>query len=174
MLIFLGSWSMMFAALFAAYGVLRLRGQAWPPPELPPLPLVLPGINTALIAASSVALQRALWAARRGHLAPVAPAIGVALLLGCSFLGGQFLLWRSLWIAGLRPDGGPYASVFFALTAFHAAHVLVGVCGLLYLLVRARTAAYGPLRHATLRLWSGFWHFVGAVWLLLYVTVFVL
>lgn len=173
MLIFLGSWSMMFAALFAAYAVLRARAESWPPDDLPALPLLLPGLNTALIAASSAAMQRGLWAARRGHLSAVGPALTLALALGGAFVAGQCALWTRLWRAGLRPDGGPYASVFFGLTAFHALHVLVGLCGLGFLVVRARRGAFTPLRHATLRLWAGYWHFVGAVWLLLYLAVFV-
>jgi len=46
MIIFLASWAMMFAALFFAYGIVRLRAQVWPPPELPALPLRLPLVNT--------------------------------------------------------------------------------------------------------------------------------
>ena len=38
----------------------------------------------------------------------------------------------------------------------------------------AAKASFGPSRHLGLRLWAGYWHFVGAIWVLLYVTVFVL
>ena len=45
MVIFLGSWAMMFGSLFFAYGMVRARSDAWPPPDLPELPLGLPGLQ---------------------------------------------------------------------------------------------------------------------------------
>lgn len=172
MVIFLASWTMLFAALFFAYAMLRGRSAQWPPADMAPLPLVLPAVNTAVLAASSVALQLALVSARRGRVSAVAPAVYMALVLGAVFLALQFVVWIGLWRAGLRPDGGPYPSVFYALTVFHGLHVLGGLCGLSWLAVRARANAYGPGRHVGLRLWTGYWHFVGAVWLLLFVTLF--
>ena len=174
MLVFLGSWAMMFAALFFAYGMLRARMDAWPPPGSPPLPLLLPAANTLVIAVSSAVLERALWSARRGKMESVLPGIAAALLLGTLFVGLQLLLWTGLWKAGLRPDGGPYASVFYALTAVHAAHVAVGLLGLGHCAIRAASGALSPVRNLGLRLWTAYWHFVGGVWLLLFLTVFVL
>jgi cytochrome c oxidase subunit 3 len=94
--------------------------------------------------------------------------------LGIVFLLLQCLLWSRLWAAGLRIDGGPYPSVFWALTVFHALHVLAGLGGLCYVAARGSRGLYGPSRHVALRLWSGFWHFVGAVWAALYLAVFVI
>ena len=174
MVVFLASWTMLFAALFAVYGVLRVRAPAWPPPDLPRLPLLLPGANTLAILASSIALQSALHFSRTGRLARVLPAAVAALVLGAIFLVGQSALWIGLWREGLRPEGGPFPSVFYGLTAFHALHVLVGLFGLAFVVLRASRASYGPTRHLGLRLWCGYWHFVGVIWLLLYVTIFVL
>jgi heme/copper-type cytochrome/quinol oxidase subunit 3 len=74
-----------------------------------------------------------------------------------------------LWRAGLVPSGGPYASVFYALTSFHALHVLVGLAALTVLALRsgARSAT-----RSAVRLWGMFWHFVGVVWGALYVAVY--
>jgi heme/copper-type cytochrome/quinol oxidase subunit 3 len=69
------------------------------------------------------------------------------------------------------PDSGPYGSVFYALTTFHALHVLVGLVALVTLTFRAwqRRAT-----RTSVRLWGMFWHFVGAVWLALYLAVYLL
>ena len=174
MVVFLASWTMLFAALFAAYAVLRMRSPQWPPADVPALPLLLPAANTVAIAAASVALQSALRAARQGRMGAVLPAVAAALVLGAVFLAGQGALWSRLWNAGLRPDGGPFPSVFYGLTAFHALHVLAGLAGLGWVTARAAKGAFGPARHVGLRLWCGYWHFVGVIWMLLYVTVFVL
>jgi cytochrome c oxidase subunit III len=173
MIIFLASWTMLFATLFAAYAALRTRSAQWPPADLPRLPLLLPAANTLAMAASSVALQSALRAARLGRQRAVLPAVAAALALGAIFVAGQSVLWTGLWRAGLRPDGGPFASVFYALTVFHALHVVVGLGGLAWVAVKAAQLAFGPARNVGLRLWTGYWHFVGVIWLLLYFTVFV-
>src|SRR5712692_9335115 len=76
MIIFLGSWAMMFAALFFAYAFARARADVWPPPDLPRLPLAVPGFNTLVLAASSAAIQWGALAIRRGD----AKKLGWALL----------------------------------------------------------------------------------------------
>src|SRR5205814_4863026 len=53
MVIFLASWAMMFAALFFAYALVRFRAPIWPPVDQPRLPILLPALNTVIIAASS-------------------------------------------------------------------------------------------------------------------------
>ncbi len=170
MVVFLGSWAMMFAGLFFAYGLVRARAPAWPPLDQPALPLLLPGLNTAVIAASSAALAaagRALRLRRRG-----AALLALAAGLGALFLLLQLAVWVALWRQGLVPSGGPYPSVFYGLTALHALHVLVGVVALARLALRARRAP--GVSALPVRLWSMYWHFVGVVWLVLYATVYVL
>jgi cytochrome c oxidase subunit 3 len=170
MVIFLASWAMMFAGLFFAYGVVRLRAPMWPPVDLPRLPIGVPGFNTLVIAASSgaVALAARASAVGRSRRASIGLAIGAG--LGVLFLVLQILVWVDLWRAGLLPDGGPYPSVFYALTAFHALHVLVGLGAIGVLAIRVRSPR-GAIRNSV-RLWAMFWHFVGAVWLALYVAVY--
>jgi heme/copper-type cytochrome/quinol oxidase subunit 3 len=173
MVVFLASWAMLFASLFFAYGLVRSHAGAWPPSDLPRLPLLVPGLNTLVAVAASVALERA------GRLGPTIGrrALAVHLLLatglGAAFLALQATVWVGLWQAGLRLDLGPYPSAFYALTGLHAAHVLVGVAALGWLALRAARGRLGPGRRTPLRLWTMYWHFVGAVWLLLFLTVYV-
>ena len=173
MIIFLASWAMMFAALFFAYGIVRLRAQVWPPPELPALPLRLPLVNTGLLALSSVALELGLGAVRAARPPRTSGLlVAAAFALGVGFLALQALVWRDLLAAGLRPATGTYASVFYGLTGFHGLHVLVGLVALAWLCARAFAGTYTPARNLTLRLWVMYWHFVGAVWAVVFVTVF--
>jgi len=170
MVIFLGSWAMMFAALFFVYAVVRMRAPIWPPPDQPALPILVPGLNTAVIAASSAAVALAVRQHALGRYRRASFGLGLGAGLGALFLGLQMLVWVGVWRAGLLPTGGPYASVFYALTAFHALHVLVGLAALGVLAIQAR---HGATRSAV-RLWGMFWHFVGAVWCALYVAVYLL
>jgi cytochrome c oxidase subunit III len=172
MVVFLGSWAMMFAALFFSYALVRSRAPVWPPLGVPVPPLVLPAVNTAVIAASSAAVAAALRAAMVGRRARVGRALAVATVLGAAFLALQSVVWIGLWRDGLRIEGGTYPSVFYSLTALHALHVAVGVVALAVLAMRALRAP-GPTRVAV-RLWGMYWHFVGIVWGVLYATVYLL
>lgn len=169
MAVFLGSWAMLFVALFFAYAFVRARAPAWPPVDAPPLPRLLPGLNTIVIAASSAAVVRAVRAQELGRAARAAAALGWAAALGAIFLALQAVVWTGLWREGLVPSGGPYPSVFYAFTAFHALHVLVGLAALAWLAVHTRTGA----TRTGVRLWGWYWHFVGVVWAALYVSLYV-
>jgi heme/copper-type cytochrome/quinol oxidase subunit 3 len=169
MAVFLGSWAMLFVALFFAYAFVRGNASSWPPLDAPRLPRVLPGLNTLVIAASSVAVTRALRAQELARARAAAASLAIAAVLGASFLAMQAVVWIGLWRRGLVPSGGPYPSVFYAFTAFHALHVLVGLAALAWLALRARS---GTASRTDVRLWGWYWHFVGAVWAALYVTVY--
>jgi cytochrome c oxidase subunit 3 len=172
MVIFLASWAMTFASLFLAYGILRARATTWPPEDLPALPFWVPLLNTGVIALSSVAFQLALVFVRAGRVRLVGPSLAVSALLGTVFLSLQIGMWSQLHAAGLSVSGGPYASVFYALTCFHALHVAIGVGALLWLCLRALRGAYTTPRHLPIRLWALYWHFVGVVWVFMFVLVF--
>lgn len=169
MAVFLGSWAMLFVGLFFAYAAVRARAPVWPPLDAPPLPRLLPGLNTLVMAGSSAAVARAVRAQDLGRAAGAAAALGIAAGLGAAFVALQGFVWTGLWRQGLVPSGGPYASVFYALTAFHALHVLVGLAALGWLAVRARAGGSG---RTDVRLWGWYWHFVGVVWAALYATLY--
>ena len=169
MLVFLGSWAMLFAGLFFAYGLVRARAPAWPPPGQPRLPLLLPGIATAALAGSSAALVAAQRALRGGRQSPAGARLALAALLGALFLALQIAVWSGAWRAGLLPGGGPYPSVFYGLTAFHGLHVAVGLAALGLMAARALS---GRARRLTVDLWALYWHGVGAVWIALYASVY--
>jgi len=169
MIIFLASWAMMFAALFFAYAVMRFRAPLWPPPDQPPLPILLPTLNTVVIAASSASVAFAVRASAFGRRRRAFAGLSIAAVLGASFLILQVVVWSSLWRAGLVPSSGPYGSVFYALTTFHALHVLVGLAALTALALRERARR---TTRTAVRLWGMFWHFVGCIWLALYLSVY--
>lgn len=143
--IFLGATAMLFAALLLAYAVLRAQAPAWPPPGSPPFPRLGAGANGLLLLGASVALaRRRVWP---------------ALVLGSAFLAAQVALWRHLVAAHLGPGGGPLGDAFFALSGFHALHVVGGLVALL------------GTRERRLPLVATYWHFVLVVWAVIYVGV---
>jgi heme/copper-type cytochrome/quinol oxidase subunit 3 len=167
MIVFLASWAMMFGSLFFAYGVLRLRMSAWPPPGATPLPLGVPLLNTAVLLGSSAALERSVRQ-RTQHLMGRSARrwLGLTVALGLLFVGLQLELWWGLLRTGLHWGQGTLAAVVYGLTVFHALHVLVGLVGL-----GTVWAAERP-RLLSWRLWTTYWHFVSVVWAGIFLVVF--
>lgn len=175
MVIFLASWAMLFAALFFAYAFIRAKATAWPPEGVEALSWRLPAINTAILALSSALIHWGVRAMRRGSLRALAPALLGAVLLGALFLALQTYLWLSLNASGLRPStGGPYTSVFYGLTWLHAVHVAVGLVGMAVVARRAFAGEFSAARYLPVRLWGMYWHFVGVVWVLMFVSIFLM
>ena len=160
MAVFLGACAMLFAALLFAYAVVRAQAVAWPPPGTPPFPRAAAASNGLLLIAAGFALRRA-----RGHGPKWA---AVSLGLGALFLLMQAGLWGRLVAGHLGPGTGALGDVFFALSAFHALHVLGGLVAIA-LLLRPRASA--DARPRRLRLATLYMDFVVAVWLIIYVAV---
>jgi cytochrome c oxidase subunit III len=93
---------------------------------------------------------------------------------GTLFLVLQLAVWVPLWRSGFRIDSGLYGSIFYALTVFHALHVLAGLVALLVLVPGARKGRFRSGRQSAVRLSAMFWHFVDGVWVVMFVAVYLL
>ena len=91
MLLFLATEAMFFAGLVSAYWVLRSQVFPWPPVGQPRLPILITGINTAILLLSGLALWRSQTALKKGCHLCVVGTIGLAALGGFLFLGIQGL-----------------------------------------------------------------------------------
>jgi cytochrome c oxidase subunit 3 len=160
MVVFLGACAMLFAALLFAYAVVRSQAAAWPPPGTPPFPRGTAAVNGLLLIAAGFALRRARTHGPRW----AAGALG----LGGIFLLMQVALWGRLVAKHLGPGTGALGDAFFALSGFHALHVLGGLIALAFLL-RGRAPAEVRLRR--LRLATVYMDFVAVVWLIVFVAV---
>lgn len=172
MVMALASWTMLFVALFFAYAVLRLRAPAWPPDGVAPLPRLLPFVNTLVLIASSVVLHFGVRAEAEETPGTLRRALLWTLGLGSLFLALQLAVWVPLWRSGFRIDTDTYGSIFYGLTVFHALHVLAGLVVLAVLLPGAFSGRLASGRASSVRLSAMFWHFVDAVWVVMFVAVY--
>jgi cytochrome c oxidase subunit III len=138
------------------------------PPELPSLWLAAP--NTIVLLASSVAVWQGERGARRGSPIRQVLGIGLAFVLGAIFLCIQLIEWRS------QPFGlssSAYGSLFFTVTGFHMAHVVLGLIILLPLTIWSALGYFGPRHSAPVSIGAIYWHFVDAVWLAVFFTFYI-
>jgi len=174
MAIALAGWAMLFAALFMSMAYLRLRSPMWPPAGVARLPLTLPFVNTLVLLASSVTLSFGIRCVRHSDHRGLVGWLTATLVLGFGFLGMQSYHWWSVAQTGLRVDSNLYGAAFYMLTVFHALHVLSGLGVLVWLLVGALNRKFNNVVNTPLRVTAMFWHFVDAIWVFLFVTVYVI
>ncbi len=158
--LFLGSVTMLFAGFSSAYLVrmaLPDAGSIIKPPFL--------WVNTGLLLLSSLSVQLAWQAARKGNQARLQRWLLITTLLGFAFLVGQLLVWRQLVAAGVYLQTNPASSFFYVLTAAHGLHLLGGLVVLVWAYQRARQGAYTPLSSLDVELCAVYWHFLTIVWL---------
>jgi cytochrome c oxidase subunit 3 len=164
--VFMGVASTLFALFLTAY-VMRMAEPDWSPIALP-WQLVL---STALLAIGGVVLQRAAGAARAAQW-PRARGLLVAGGVGAfAFLAVQFWAWQTLVAQSVVLSGNPSASFFYLLTTMHGLHVLGGVLAWA-LTTYASVHPRDPVRCAAhIALCARYWHFLLAVWLVLYAAM---
>lgn len=170
MALLLASLAMGLASLLVAYTVLRTSADVWPPPGTPRLPAWL-WLSTALLACSGVTLHLGVRSVRLARPQRALQYLVATLALGLAFVVSQVCNWWLAVVAHLPPGRNMFAVLFYLFTGVHALHVVGGFVPLAIVIVRARHGAYTPLRHAGLRYCAWYWHFVDAVWLVMFTVL---
>jgi cytochrome c oxidase subunit III len=165
--LFLGTVTMLFVGFTSAYIARRGSGD-WRPLALPPVLWA----NSLALVASSVTLEIARRRLRRWEPGVVAwlSATGG---LGALFVAGQLTAWRTLTAQGFLLASNPHNSFFYILTGLHVVHVLGAFCWFGVVLWKARRMKYTPGQDG-LGLFATFWHFLGVLWLYLFLLLFVI
>ena len=172
---FIASEVMLFGSFFTAYFFARVvaGGEGGWPPEGFELPVYLALLNTIILVTSSFTMHWALQSIKRNYRAGLIAGLTLTFLLGLTFL---LIQAREYSRIGFGPDANAFASTFFGLTGLHGAHVFVGLSLLAFALVRSIRGHFGPDAHDHLgvEIPGIYWHFVDVMWIVVYVTVYVL
>jgi len=172
MLFLIAGEVMFFAAFVSGFFVLRMAAPLWPPPLQPRLPVAVTGLNTLVLLGSSVALITATRAVAAGDRARLLRFLSLTAALGALFLVVQGYEWTRLIRYGLTLSSGAYGATFYTLIGAHAAHVLGALVWLGVTLALAARGRFLDGRTAILRACAIYWHFVVALWPVLYVSVY--
>lgn len=178
MIFFIGSEVMLFGSFFTAYFFVRFNvADQWPPlnAEGEPfeLPIVLTGVNTLILVASSFTLH---WGEHRlkhyNDRKGLERGLMVTLFLGATFLIIQVNEYIHL---GFTPQDQAFGATFYTLTGFHGLHVFAGLTLLTLALIRVKKAHdFTPQWSTPLQAGSLYWHFVDVVWVLLFILVYLI
>ncbi|HEX4066912.1 MAG TPA: cytochrome c oxidase subunit 3 [Acidobacteriaceae bacterium] len=152
----------LFVCLFASYFYLETNKNRWlvdKPPKL-----LLAFVMLAVLMSSSFVLHWGERQVKKQRYGRARLSLVITILMGMVFLTIQAFEYMDHW-KELTPYSDSYGSIFYTITTFHAAHVIVGLLMLLYTLVLPRyspalRSPYRPYHVAAL-----YWHFVDIVWL---------
>ena len=166
--LFLATVTMLFAGFTSAI-LVRRTAPDWQPIPIPELLW----LNTGLLVSSSVTMERVRRLARQRQWNTMRSWLVATALLGLLFLTGQVAAWRQLVARGLYLSSNPHSSFFYILTGTHGVHLLGGLFALGYLLARYLPGSLEPARRTGLNLFATYWHFLDALWIYLFVVLFV-
>jgi cytochrome c oxidase subunit 3 len=156
------SITMFFMAIIAAFLVLRATSKVWVTFHVP---LILWG-NTAVLLLSSIAIESAKKKLELRNLRRFQQLWWVATALGILFLVGQTAAWFLLVEKGIYASSTLATGFFYVFTAAHGAHLLGGVCALIYVAMRRFDGA-AVSRSVAAEVVSYYWHFMDGLWLFL-------
>ena len=171
--LYLMSDCLIFACLFAAYGVLG-RSYAAGPSGAELFDLSLVAVNTGLLLLSSITYGFAMIAMQARNKGAVLAWLAVTGLLGAGFIGLELYEFAHLIHEGAGPQRSAFLTSFFALVGTHGLHVSFGIVWLLVLMAQVgRYGLTGPNQRRLFCL-SMFWHFLDVVWIGVFTFVYLM
>jgi heme/copper-type cytochrome/quinol oxidase subunit 3 len=172
MVLLVATEATLFAVLLVSYFFLRFKTSAgWPPDGIADPKLLRAVVMTAVLASSSIFMHLAETGIRRADQRALVGWLAFAFGLGSAFLGLQ--IWETVVVAReFTPRTDAYGSLFFTITGAHSAHLVAGLLLVAWIQLRAWMGAYSPRRHLGVQMAAIYWHFVVAVQIAIFATLY--
>lgn len=171
MALFLVNEAVFFALLIFAYINYRSQFNAGPNPSS----VLEPGITaiyTVCLLASSLTIWFADKSLERGSHGGLIAWLVATIALGAIFLVGQGLEYARLLSQNVTVSRNLFSTTFFTMTGFHGLHVFVGLIMLTILAGLALGGDFRGRKSSALSAVSLYWHFVDAVWVVIFSVVY--
>jgi cytochrome c oxidase subunit I len=132
--------------------------------------------RTAIYTLCLLASSLTIWLAEKKLLAKKHSAfrwlLALTIVLGGVFIFGQGLEYLHIFHAGVMVNSNLFATTFFTLTGFHGLHVCIGLIALLVVMGLALAGDFNQGRIEAVKTIGLYWHFVDAVWLVVFSVVY--
>jgi cytochrome o ubiquinol oxidase subunit 3 len=171
--LYLMSDCLIFAILFAAYGVYGGSYGGGPrASEIFELPLV--ALNTAMLLLSSITYGFAMLRMQKNDTRGTLGWLAITGLFGIGFICIEMYEFTSLIAEGAGPQRSAFLSSFFTLVGTHGLHVSVGLIWLVTLMFQVGWKGLIPANKRRLQCLSMFWHFLDVIWIGVFTFVYLL
>jgi len=171
--LYLMSDCLIFAVLFATFGVLGGSYAAGPSPkELFDLPLV--AVNTSMLLFSSITYGFAVLEMQKKNVNAMLLWLVVTGLFGAAFLGIELTEFAHMIHEGATPQRSAFLSSFFTLVGTHGLHVTFGIIWMITLITQVWRFGLIEANKRRLLCLSMFWHFLDVVWIGVFTFVYLM
>jgi len=171
--LYLMSDCLIFAALFATYGVLGHNYAAGPSgKDLFDLGLV--ALNTAFLLLSSITFGFAMLQKQQKNVNGTLLWLAVTGVLGAAFLAVELYEFAHLIHQGATPQRSAFLSAFFTLVGTHGLHVSFGLIWLITLMLQIKQHGLIAANVRRINCLSMFWHFLDVVWIGVFTFVYLM
>jgi cytochrome c oxidase subunit III len=137
--------------------------------------LELPILSTICLLSSSITIVLAEKAFNRDRVGLFKLFWLATIVLAGLFLTMTVAEWRTLiYQKGLTISTNLFGTTFYSLVGLHASHVIVGMCLLLLVLIFSLRGFVTIMHRERLQMISWYWHFVDAVWIIVFTVVYVI
>lgn len=186
MWVFLITEIMFFGGMFTAYMVYRHAYPAAWAAGSEHMDFWWGTINTVVLICSSLSMAMAVRAAQTGARKALVPLLILTMALGCAFLGIKAVEYHGHWIEHQFPGpdfrfAGPdprhvqiFFSLYWAMTGFHALHMVIGVGLVAFIAFWGWKGRYTPEYYNPVENVGLYWHFVDIVWIYLYPLLYLI
>ena len=163
--IFIISEILIFLSLFAGYWMMRISagtsGSIWPPEGTPEIGYTLPILMTFILVGSSITYHMGEIEHEKGNIGGLRKWLAITILLGLAFFSCTMYEYNNLIHEGFIPGTNSYSTAFYALTGFHASHVLIGLLSFVFMLIMISVSKVSKM---FVKVAGIYWHFVDVVW----------
>ncbi len=174
MWLFIASEVVIFAMLIATFVVFRVNNPERVHEVHEASGLLLVSLNTFLLLTSSWTMVMGLRAVQGGDRKGLARWIGATAVLGTVFVLLQYVEYSVLAHEGITLYGDEFGMRFYAPTAFHGAHVIIGVLWAIWVVNQALKGKYDNGKYLGVEIFGLFWHFVDVVWIFLFTVIYLI
>lgn len=188
MWLFLVTEVMFFGGFFLAYIIYRSR---WPHDfalASHHLDVVLGGVNTGVLIASSLTMALAVRSSQLARRKATVLFLALTLLFGLGFLGIKAVEYADKFEHHLVPGPGfefhdegadprhaeMFFNLYFGMTGLHAAHMVVGAGLVFWLMFPAWRGRFNAEYHNPVEVVGLYWHFVDIIWIFLFPLLYLI
>ncbi len=169
--IYIMSDALIFATLFAVFGVLGTSYAGGPTPkQIFELPTV--AVNTAMLLLSSITFGFSMLEMEAGRVRGTQIWLVVTALFGAAFVGIELHEFAGLIAEGATPQRSAFLSSFFTLVSTHGLHVTIGLIWIAVMLVQISQRGLHIENKRRLMCLSMFWHFLDVIWIGVFTFVY--
>jgi len=132
-------------------------------------------VNTICLLSSSITIILAIRSLRAGSIRAFVTWWFITFALGLEFLMGTAAEWhRLIYHDGLTIRTNLFGTSYYSLVGLHALHVSFGLLLILLVLILTMCGYMNDRHVERTDVLSWYWHFVDAVWVVVFLTVYVI